>query len=209
MEPENPAMNIESGDATLKLLFALFLTICFSPSLTAQSLPKYEVFGGYSLEHISTCGSDDATCSFSSDGPASIGNFNGWSASFTGYFYKFLGLTGEFGNHRGSSFQVVSSTNVSRYSYMGGPVVALRKRTATVYSHVLFGGVSNDYTGPFKSSYNTFAWAVGGGLDADLNRRFAIKLAEFNYEWVHTPVSSGSLPSVSGFTYSGGIVFRF
>jgi hypothetical protein len=173
-----------------------------------QEHSKFEIFGGYSLEHISTCGSDDASCSYSSDGPASTASFNGWNASFTGYVYKFLGVTADFNGHKGTSVQVGAPTSVTRYSYMFGPVVAARTKTITPFAHVLFGGTSNNYNGPFGASYTVFTWAAGGGLDASVSRRFAIRLGQFDYERVRVPGSS-DVPYVNGFRYSGGVVFKF
>ena len=193
----------------MKPITALLLTLWSCQLVTAQEHSKFEIFGGYSLEHVSTYGSDFATCSYDSDGPASPGNFNGWNASLTGYLYKFLGATADFSGHKGTSVQVAIPTSVSRYSYMFGPVVAAHTKTITPFAHILFGETSNNYDGPFGTSYNAFSWAAGGGLDAKVSRYFSIRLGQFDYERVRVPVrSSITAPSVNGFRYSGG-VFKF
>jgi hypothetical protein len=192
----------------MKQLVALWIPIWLCPFIVAQERAKLEVFGGYSLEHISTCGSDDASCSSSSDGPASTSNFNGWDASLTGYFYKFLGATADFSGHRGTSVQVGFPTSVTRYSFMFGPVATAHLKTISPFAHILFGGTSNNYNGAFGDSYTAFTWAAGGGLDVNVSRRFAVRLGQFDYERVRTPGSSG-LPAVNGFRYSCGVVFKF
>jgi hypothetical protein len=145
----------------MKRLVALWIPIWLCPFIVAQEHAKFEVFGGYSLEHISTCGSDDASCSSSSNGPASTADFDGWNASITGYVYKFLGATADFSGHKATSVQVGFSTSVTRYSYMFGPVVAAHLKTITPFAHVLFGGTSNNYNGAFGASYKAFTWFAG------------------------------------------------
>jgi hypothetical protein len=87
---------------TLPLL-SLVALLLSCPFLIAQDQARLEVFGGYSLEHISACGSrGDAflPCArFVSDGYASPANYNGWNASFTGFVYKFVGVSADFSGH--------------------------------------------------------------------------------------------------------------
>jgi hypothetical protein len=193
----------------MKPTTALLLTLWACPLLNAQEHPKFEIFGGYSLEHISTCGAENADCSYSSDGPAAPANFNGWDASFTDYFYKFVGVTADFSGHRGTSEQVNLPISVSRYSYMFGPVVAARTKEMSAFAHFLLGGVSNNYQLFTAESYSVFAWAAGGGLDINASRHLAVRLAQVDYERVRTPVRTGSLPPVNGYRFSVGVVFKF
>ena len=187
------------------------LVLCNVPVL-AQNNPRFEIFGGYSLEHISTCAYYYSNCSYSSDGPASPGNFNGWNVAFTGFVYKFIGLTGDFSGHYGNSVQVGTPVPVSRYSYLFGPTFAIHTEKVTPFAHALFGGVSNDYHGlGFSSdSYAAFAWAVGGGLDVNASQHVVIRMGQFDWEAVGTPGKNDSSSSnATGFRYSAGVVFKF
>lgn len=202
--------NMTSPKSTAAALAVLIL--CSVPIL-AQNNPRLEVFGGYSLEHISTCAYYYSGCSYSSDGPASSGNFNGWNVAFTGYLYKFLGLTADFSGHYGNSLQVVPPpVSVSRYSYLFGPAFAIHADKVTPFAHALFGGLSNNYHGlGFSSdSYSAFAWAIGGGLDVNVSQHAALRLGQFDWEEVGTPGKNGSSPNnATGFRSSAGVVFKF
>ncbi len=204
---------------TVLALLALLTTFA-----TAQSNPKFEVFGGYSLEHISACGASQGRnylflpCSMIEDGYSSPSNFNGWTASLTRYVYKFVGVTADFAGHYGTTTESgdgVASAFTSRYSYMFGPAAAFRtKKSGTLFAHALFGGVSNNFGnvpgGGFRSNnpnYTQFAWAVGGGLDVNATPRLAVRLAQLDYERVNVP--TGVEPAVGGFRYATGVVLKF
>jgi hypothetical protein len=206
----------------MKLLAVAVLTILtVAPSTVAQDRAKFEVFGGYSLEHISACGAaGDAflPCArFVSDGYSSPANFNGWNASVTDFIYKFVGVTADLGGHYGTTVVTGAETlsgSTSRYSYMFGPVAALRKNDYSIFAHALFGGVSgnfgsfsNTFGGGFTAQgYTEFAWAIGGGFDLNTSRHLAFRPVQFDYERVSVP---GGYPPVGGFRYSAGIVFKF
>jgi opacity protein-like surface antigen len=206
----------------MKLLAVGVLTIlAVAPLAVAQDHFKSEIFGGYSLEHISACGAaGDAflpCASFVSDGHSSPANYNGWNASFTSFVHKFVGFTADFSGHYGTTVITGAETlsgSTSRYSYMFGPVAAFRKQDYSAFVHALFGGVSgnfgkfsNTFGGGFTAQgYTQFAWAIGGGVDVNTTHHMALRLAQFDYERVNVP---GGYPAVSGFRYSGGVVFKF
>jgi hypothetical protein len=215
-------MALYSGEMTRELIVVAGLILlrggCF-----AQDLPRGEIFGGYSLEHISACGAPGdtfLTCSaFIETGTSKPANYNGWEASATGFIYKFLGVTGDFSGHYGTTTiqnSGLPTASVSRFSFMAGPVAALRGRRLAPFAHALFGGVVNRFgavtTGPDDSvtppSYTKFSWVVGGGVDANISRHLAVRVGQFDFERVDVPASTGSYPPVNGFRFSSGIVFR-
>jgi len=206
-----------------KILVYLVLLPLFGRLAASQQTSRVEVFGGYSLEHVSACGASGdtfLTCSqFIETGYSSAANYNGWNASLTAFLYKTLGITADFAGHYGTT--VINgdggpSATTSRYSFMAGPVAALRARSFTPFAHALFGGVFNKFgsfaTGPEESanvpSYTKFAWAIGGGLDQSITRHLAVRWGQFDYERVGAPAAYSSYPSVSGFRFSAGIVLR-
>ena len=209
----------------MKLAALALFTLLLTTFATAQSNPKLEVFGGYSLEHISACGASQGRnyiflpCSMIEDGYSTPSNFNGWTASLTRYVYKFVGVTADFTGHYGTTTESGDGTGsafTSRYSYMFGPAAAFRtKNSGTLFAHALFGGVSNNFGsasggGAFHSNnpnYTQFAWAVGGGFDVNATPRMAVRLAQLDYERVNVP--TGIEPAVGGFRYATGIVFKF
>jgi hypothetical protein len=58
---------------------------------------------------------------------------------------------------------------------------------------------------------NSFAMAIGGGVDLKVSHHFAIRLAQVDYFMTRLDNSllSPSSFSQNNFRYSGGIVFRF
>lgn len=118
----------------MKLTVLALVAPLLTTFATAQSDPKFEAFGGYSLEHISACGASQGRnylflpCSMIEDGYSSPSNFNGWTASLTHSVYKFVGVTADFTGHYGTTTESgdgVASASTSRYSYMFGPAALI------------------------------------------------------------------------------------
>jgi len=185
----------------LRLEFPVMMALCVT--MAAQDRAHIEVFGGYSLERIAPCGpplSGEFPCGAEQGELPRTSNFNGWNASVTGYFSKFLGATADFSGHYGSYGNPAFNQTASRYSYMFGPTFAWRTQRATPFAHVLLGRTSESF-----ASYNVFSWAIGGGLDVSVNRRVAVRFAQLDYESVNVPGNAAA----KGLRYSGGVVFRF
>ena len=191
------------------LVLAIFVSILSLP-LMAQD--KVEVFGGYQYLHLNNvggCGSDCPTV-----------NANGWDGSVTGYFNKWIGVTGDFGGAYESNVTINGvSTPISGkvYTYAGGPVLAFRKGPIHPFVHVLFGGVhlsaSVSEDGESASqSQSGFATLVGGGADIKINRIMAVR---GQFDWVYTHFGSSPINGNVAYGESGnvrvatGIVFRF
>ena len=204
-------LNREGGNLAfevinMRLAVALLTMALLSGLVVAQDNPKLEVFGGYSLERIRPCDGSLGCGNSSLDRSPEI--FNGWNASVTTYFYKYLGATADFTGRNGQIFPAELDSG-SRYSYMFGPVFAVRGQKVTPFAHALFGLVSQrdkEHAG----EYDKFAWAVGGGFDVNVSRRIAVRPVELDYERVRVPgFVSGETFTASGFRYSAGIVFKF
>ena len=197
-----------------KVPMMLFLIVALNASMAAQDRNRFEVFGGYSLEHVAPCGTSFGGCVVEGSPLPSV-NFNGWNAAVTGYFYRSLGVTADFsghyaGNVMNNGFDLGS---VHRYTYLFGPTYAIHLQRATVFARALFGGISEGApTTVIHLDYNEFMWAVGGGLDVILSRHFAVRPAQLDYER-HGVASfgTGSNPTVptNGLRYSAGLVLRF
>jgi opacity protein-like surface antigen len=204
-----------------RALVCLGTLLLLSACSAAQGRSRLEIFGGYSLEHISACGAPGdtfLTCSgFIETGNSTPENYNGWDGAVTTFVYKFLGATADLSGHYGTStIRQTSSASTSRLSYMFGPVAALRGHSFGPFVHGLFGQVHNKF-GTFVTgedtanvpTYTKFAWAVGGGVDINASRRLALRLAQFDYERVNVPNSfNPPYSAVAGFRFAAGIVFR-
>jgi hypothetical protein len=189
-------------------LFGLLLASA-AASAQDQDRAKFEVFGGYSFEHVAICGNAAGGCGLESGDLASLPrNLNGWNAAVTGYFSDHWGITADFSGHYASQSSGINSVRFSRFDYQFGPTFPLgaaKSDKATGFVHLLFGGVH-------QSVFNTngFSAALGGGVDWRVSRHFAVRVAQMDYAFATVPKSSvgSGTGFTNGFRYSGGVVFR-
>lgn len=158
-------------------------TLVLSLSVQAQDLPKFDVFGGYSLFHFNQ----------SQSGGNVTGNFQGGSGAAAYYPGKWFGIVGDFGGYKISKIKQGSFTgdlSGTAISYLFGPRIRfVNKSAVTPFGQILFGGVHHgviDGTSaaicspqpvPCKNSdpENTFAMAAEGGVDIKVARHFAVR----------------------------------
>ena len=183
-----------------KVVLLTALLGLFSLLAVAQETPKAEVFGGYQFTHIGSSGASE--------------NLNGWNASVTGNFNKHLGVAGDFSG----SYKTISGVSGRLYTYTFGPVVSLNHGgTFNPFVHALFGGAHLSGSASFQgvsagASTNGFTMMMGGGVDAKIAPRIAVRL--FQADWVY--YHFGDLQAAAGTSnfsknvrVSTGIVFRF
>jgi len=148
---------------SLVVLLGLFPVL-----VMAQETPKAEVFGGYQFTHLSAGGDSE--------------NFNGWNASVAGNVTKDFGVAGDFSG----SYKTIGGVSAKIYTYTFGPVVNLNHQgTFNPFVHALFGGahLSASVSGVGSGGANGFTMMMGGGADAKLGPRFAVRL--FQADWVY------------------------
>ena len=173
------------------LCVAFVVLLVLSGVAAAQDNSKVDIFGGYQYTHVSTGVSGAPTF-----------NFNGWDASLSGYFNKYVGISADFsgayGSPLGASFKI--------HTFMFGPIVRFtNKSRVTPFAHALFGGVHGSASaGGFGAGETDFSWAAGGGIDVGVNHRFAVRLAQADF--LQTRIAS---LTQNNFRYSAGIVIKF
>ncbi len=170
------------------LVLVILLGLC-SLAVMAQETPKAEVFGGYQYTRVSAGGVSE--------------NFNGWNASLTGNFNKYFGIAGDFSG----SYKSISGVSARVYSYTFGPVLSLNHEgTFNPFVHALFGGAhaSASFSG-LSASSNGFAMMMGGGVDAKVSPRIAVRL--FQADWVYYRFQG--VGETGNVRVSTGLVFRF
>ena len=171
---------------------AAFLFLIPSTGL-AQETPKVEVFGGYSFLRVEGGNS-----------------FNGWQASVAGNVNDWFGIVAEFSGHYDSRSQRASfirpgapplefrsETDASIHSFLFGPRFSYRKHErVTPFVHGLIGlarshtdvrsstsdPVLDDLLSDFEISDTNFSAALGGGIDINLSKRFALRLVQADYQ---------------------------
>jgi len=178
-----------------KLIAVCAVLLVGSMLASAQDEPKGEVFGGYQYFHANS-------------GVSGVDNFNlnGWNAAASGYFTRNLGITADFGGAYGTPSVLGVGVKTNFYTFLFGPSVRFPNSSrVTPFSRVLFGGgrLSGSAFGVSASSTD-FTWAAGGGIDANLSRNFAIRVAQADF--LQTRVSGSSQ---NNFRFSAGIVLKF
>ncbi len=126
-----------------------------------------------------------------------------------------VGLVADLGaNYIGNvnGFPIDNTT----FTYLFGPRFNWRMSRFTLYAQTLVGGArfSNAYdpASPnpvLATSENTFAAAIGGGVDYRLTDHIAIKPIQVEYLMTQLPSSFANVNEVqNNLRYSAGIVFR-
>ncbi len=186
------------------VLFALTLS-----SLSLAQIPRIEVFGGFSAEHIAPCGTAttsaiNVSCAFESGELLSSRHFyNGWNAAVTvgGHF---VGLTADVAGHYGS---FNSAPSLSRHSFLFGPTVRFPLPVITPFAHALFGVVKQSSSSDPALAFTAPEFALGGGVDWKLMKFVAVRVAQVDYEWQRNPTSG--LSAAQGFRVGAGVVLKF
>jgi hypothetical protein len=134
---------------------------------------------------------------------STVPNFTGGVGQFAYYPSKWLGVVGEV-----SGAADTDGRGSAMYTYMGGPRATLRHGRTQPYVQVLIGGArftnSGVQQGSGPASANSFAAAVGGGVDLKVVHHFSIRLVQVDYLFTHfTGATQNNLRLSSGF------VFRF
>lgn len=202
----------------IRLAFSTALLLCSTLVVSAQNTkpdeyPKVEVFVGYSAFGEA----NSRGISFGADRRTSgdYGTNTGFEASLIRNFSKHFGIKGDFSAHfsdesgRGPiTLCTPTCTTVTQdaqlksrvYNFLGGPEFKARNSTRfTPFAHVL-GGVAHTsatFTTPgptfnllLKKSDNSFAMALGGGLDIRASKRVSFRaMMDYNPVFVNDSVS--------------------
>lgn len=162
-----------------RFLLATGAVLLMSITAAAQeehaATPKVEVFGGYS--YLRLYGE----------------NNNGGEIAITGNFKEWLGVTGDFAAYHAQDNGRASGLKNNGFA-LAGPKFTYRRGALTPFAQFLFGGV-------FGGGDSAGAMALGGGVDAKVNRHFAIRLFQADYIATTFRSNNGRI--------SAGIVFRF
>jgi len=181
----------------------IFLIALSSSFMFAQdSVPKVQVFGGFSWMHTGAGGLTGPTLGIDlHQNPNTLGtgpNFNGWSAEAQYNFDRWIGLVADVSGQYGTPITanargVAGAPEMSQYSFLAGPVVTYRaKKKITPYVHALFGWdrasmSASTFTGTptpltaVANTYTSFAMVGGAGVDYKLMRHFALRLGQVDY----------------------------
>jgi len=197
------------------VLWLVVVILCSVGPLAAaqdQPAPKWELFGGYSFVDPATHvhgllpGGLVPVTSRVESNPRGIG------ASVTYNFNRWFGLTADGSGHWGSGENGLGNRidDASFYTASMGPKLTYRSHYFSPFVEALVGWHSLD-SDLFQSD-NRFGFMAGGGLDLNLNRRFALRLIRGDFVFSnHQYGSSSTVPAtdVRGIRLQSGIVFMF
>jgi outer membrane protein with beta-barrel domain len=187
----------KKGEDMYRFLAVLIFATVLPLQLLAQDAPRAEVFGGFQYYRANT-GTDVTNLDHF--------NLNGWNASLSGYFNRYLGVTADFSGAYGSPEFLGVPLHTKLHIFMFGPVLRLPNPThLTPFVHALGGAVHTSFDSQGSSTADTSAaWAVGGGLDLNIAPILSVRLAQVDYLQTRTFGDSQN-----NFRYSAGIVLRF
>jgi opacity protein-like surface antigen len=164
--------------------------------------------------------------------------YNGGGGAVQMNFLHLFGIKADFQGYGSTQFSLTTTStittplgnippgtfksNANMFTYMFGPVIRIPAHVLTLSGEVLFGqSNTNGYAslitnidaggGTIKASgtQHPFTMAVGGGLDYNVNKRFAIRLAELDYILSRYTNPLTNTNNQNSFRYVGGVVFKF
>jgi opacity protein-like surface antigen len=177
-----------------------FLSLCGGIA-HAQETPKIDVFAGYSYIR-------------DNPGPTSGDSFslNGGNASVTYHIKDWISGVADFGGyHNGNILGTGADGTLSTYLF--GPRVSYRSyRHFTPFAEALFGVAHAGASiggGTLGSTQNSFAMAIGGGVDYRLTNRFSLRPLEVDYLLTRFNEGTPNNQTQNNLRASTGIVIHF
>jgi hypothetical protein len=197
------------------MLLALVPVLCTAGMLAAvqdQPAPKWEFYGGYSAFYPGC-----TVYGLLPGGVAPVSSCLSWDprgvgASITYDFNRWFGLTVDSSGQWGSGQNGVANRidQVEFFNISAGPKITYRTRYFSPFLEVL-GGEHRLASEVFGSDLAP-GFMVGGGLDVNLNRHFAVRplRADFVYsDHQYGPSTVVPTTDVRGLRLQAGVVFMF
>jgi hypothetical protein len=187
---------------------------------------KMEVFGTYSYMQFNPTVTGLQSRAFNGGGGGiqfNLGPVFAIKGEFEGYGSTqwTLDVKSPIGTPNGVIPVGTYKSNANMFTYLFGPVVNFRAKRATVFAEILFGGSNtNGYVDLYNQTIvggkasgsgtqHPFTLAGGGGLDVNLNKHVALRLAQMDYVLTRYTNPLTSTNNQNSFRYLGGIVFKF
>jgi len=182
---------------------------------SGETHPAVDLFGGYSFVRFST----NTAVPVAPAGTANVKetfNWHGLEASIAGNVNRWFSLVFDFATYRIKD--VPPNVSGSAYTYLFGPQFSLRHERWTPFAHALFGAarLSDISVAPpattsafFNRSFseNSFATALGGGLDVNFNKHIGVRL--FQVDYLLTKFTDGNNDKQNNLRASAGLVLHF
>ena len=182
-----------------------------SSSGSSDTYPAVDLFVGYSFVRFSTNTFVNSTTT-----SKETFNWHGLTGALAGNVNRWFSLVGDFGAYRIKDLP--PSITGSAYTYLFGPQFSHRGERWTPFVHALFGGATladiQVSTSPSPSAFfnrsfsaNSFATALGGGVDVNFNKHIGARL--FQAEYLMTRFTDGNNNKQNNMRASAGLVLHF
>jgi len=173
---------------------------------SGDSYPAVDLFVGYSFVRFST----------NTGGIKEKFNWHGLTGALAGNVNRWFSLVGDFGFYRIKDLP--RPVSGSAYTFLFGPQFSHRGEHWTPFVHALFGAarlsdiqVSTVPSGSafFNRSFsqNSFATALGGGVDGNFNKHIGVRI--FQVEYLLTKFTDGGDNKQNNLRASAGLVLHF
>ena len=182
------------------VLCLLAFASLFSVALSAQDAPKVDIFAGYSYVRANpgTSGTDGF-------------NLHGGSASIAYNLNSWLGGVADFGGYHSGDI-LGTGVDGTLSTYLFAPRVSYRRLSHfTPFGQVLFGvaHIAGSNGLSFSTSNNSFAMALGGGVDANVTHHFSLRPIEVDYLLSRFNEFGNGAQNQNNLRVSTGVVFHF
>jgi len=174
-----------------RILFTAFLLLGLAARASAQGLPKWELYGGYS-EDLAGAGIA---------GQKQLPT-NGAQVEFDRVVTSYFRITSQFNAQFADHVVNIApppppgGEHVNGKELLGlfGPEATYRSlKKFDIFGHFLAGlayGRDNQFPVIPTATYTTWAYALGGGVEMKLGRRVSARLLGFDWITTHFPVNS-------------------
>jgi hypothetical protein len=209
-----------------KTLYITSLALAIPMIVSAQAVPRVEVFGAYSYMQVRGYAADESlfvpgsgTVAFPSFGS------NGWSTGVQVNATRWFGVAADISGLYAMPTKTIGGAPITigtrEHNYLFGPRFSSRYGRWTFFAHALFGEAhakiligAPEVLAPISIVDTKFAMAVGTGVDVTVyNQRKSLRgagqdlaLRLFQADWLRTNFV-GSVQN--NIRISTGIVFRF
>ena len=184
----------------LKVLVCLASLAMFGAAARAQESPRFDLFAGYS--YVRANPSTSGVNGF---------NLNGGNANVAYNFNNWLAGVADFGGYASENIRH-TGVGGTLSTYMFGPRLYYRRHAHfTPFGQVLFGDAHiGGHDGlAFSTSNNSFAMAVGGGVDLNVKHRLSLRPVQVDYLLTRFNEFGTGARSQNNLRVSTGIVFHF
>lgn len=153
----------------------------------------------------------------------------GWGIAGQGNFNKYFGIVGEWNANHGESTLPASVSELEEdvpldlrvQTMLFGPRFSYRAKAVTVFGHFLLGAGTlkiNDEQNLIPDFEDVtswqFAYAIGGGLDINVGKHFAIRPIQLDYvfmdsDWIQNTGNEEGPGAFNNVRYNFGVVLKF